>query len=562
MGLAPASFALGEGARRRNGCAAPQDVRDLGCAPKPLATPRWFVAPSLPMQPAVEIPEALNMADWFLRARLREGHGARTAIIAGDRELTYSDIDHMAAHFGHVLRGLGVLPEQRVIVALPDIPEFAGAFFGVLAIGGVVVMVNCHLKPDEIAYFYEYTRAAVVVVHEGQLAPFAEAAKDARHLRKILVVGAADPAPHASFEALAEGAPDAIDLFPSHRDDAAIWLFSGGTTGRPKAVVQTHASFVNTTELYAKRVMGYGPDDRTLSVPKLYFGYATGCNLLFPFSVGASAILFPERCTADVLFSQIEKHRPTILINVPTMINQMVAHPDAAKKDLSCLRVSTSAGEALPVELYDRWKKAFGVELCDGIGTAEMWHVFLTNRPGDVRPGTLGKVVPGFEVEVRDDDGRPLPDGEVGWLWVRGRSRAIAYWHEMEKTARAFRGEWYVSGDMLRKDPDGTFTYCGRGDDMLKVGGKWLAPAEVENCLLRHPAVKECAVVGVVDENGLTKPHAWVIADAAASGLAEELKAFVREKLEPYKAPREVFVVDSLPRTHLGKIDRGKLRRS
>lgn len=510
-----------------------------------------------------EIPEELNMADWFLRARLREGLGERVALVAGDRTLTYADVDRLAARFGHVLRDLGASPEQRVIVALPDIPEFAGAFFGVLTIGAVVVMVNCHLKPDEIAYFYEYTRAPVAVVHADHLAAFEEARKGARHLRHILVVGGkADE--NASFEALAEGKPSAIDLFPSHRDDAAIWLFSGGTTGRPKGCVQTHASFVNTTELFAKRVLQYGPNDRTLSVPKLYFGYGTGCNLLFPFSVGASAILFPERCTADALFEQIRRHRPTILINVPTMIHHMVSHPDADKQDLSCLRVSTSAGEALPVELYDRWKKAFGVELCDGLGTAEMWHIFITNRPGDVKPGTLGRVVEGFDVEVRDDDGRVLPDGEVGWLWVRGNSRAIAYWHEMEKTKRAFRGEWYVSGDMIRKDADGYFTYCGRGDDMLKVGGKWLAPAEVENCLLKHPATAECAVVGVSDESGLVKPHAWVLTreGAARPGLAEELKAFVRENLEPYKAPREVFVVDSLPRTHLGKIDRGKLRRS
>ncbi|MDC3957341.1 benzoate-CoA ligase family protein [Polyangium jinanense] len=514
------------------------------------------------MERPFEIPEDLNMADWFLRARLREGHGDRVAILAGDRRLTYADVDRLAARFGHVLRRLGVHPEERVIVALPDIPEFAGAFFGTLAIGSVVVMVNCHLKTDEIAYFYEYSRAPVAVVHAEHLDAFVEASKGARHLRHILVVGAENPAPHASFEALAAGVPDTIDLFPSHRDDAAIWIFSGGTTGRPKAAVQTHASFVNTTELFAKRVLGYGPDDRTLSVPKLYFGYATGCNLLFPFSVGGSSILFPERCTAEALFQQIQKHRPTILINVPTMVNHMVSHPDAAAQDLSCLRVATSAGEALPVELYDRWKKAFGVELCDGLGTAEMWHIFMTNRPGEVRPGTLGKVVPGFEVKVADDDGRALPDGEVGWLWVRGNSRAIGYWHEMEKTKRAFRGEWYVSGDMLRRDADGYFTYCGRGDDMLKVGGKWLAPAEVENCLLRHPAVAECAVVGVADENGLTKPHAYVLPRDKRPGLEEELKTFVREKLEPYKAPREVFLVDALPRTHLGKIDRGKLRRA
>jgi benzoate-CoA ligase family protein len=513
---------------------------------------------------SVEIPESLNMADWFLFARLREGLGEKTAILCGDDRLSYKQVADLAARFGNVLRELGVEPEQRVIVALPDIPEFVGCFFGALAMGAVVVMVNSQLKTDEIAYFYEYTRAKVAVIHKDALPAFSEAAKGSRHLRRLLVIGAEgeDSGPHASWSALGERASSAIDVFPSHRDDEAIWLFSGGTTGRPKAVLQTHASFVNTTELYGKSAMGYTPADITLSVPKLYFGYATGANLLFPFSVGGTSILFPERCTADALFDLIRRHRPTILINVPTMVGHMVSSERAKAEDLSSLRVSISAGEALPVELYERWKRAFGVELCDGLGTAEMWHIFIANRPGDVRPGTLGKAVPGFEVKVCDDDGNELPDGEVGWLWVRGGSRAISYWHAMEKSMLAFRGEWYVSGDMLRRDADGYFTYCGRGDDMLKVGGKWLAPAEVENCLLRHPAVSECAVVGVTDESGLTKPHAYVIAREDRPDLEEELKAFVRAELEPYKAPRRVVLVKALPRTHLGKVDRNQLRKS
>lgn len=509
----------------------------------------------------IEIPTYVNMADWFLYAREREGLGDKTAMICGDRRLSYADMGKLAARFGNVLRGLGVEAEQRVLIGLSDIPEFAGALFGILGIGAAVVMVNYQLKADEIAYFYEYTRAKVAIVHRDHLAAFAEAAKSARHLKTLLVVGGGEADLGVSFEALAKEVPDTIELFPTHRDDAAIWLFSGGTTGKPKAVVQTHASFINTTELYAKGVMKYTSADITLSVPKLYFGYATGANLLFPFSVGGTSIVFPERCTADALFEQIRLHRPTILINVPTMIGQMVAHADAGAQDLSSLRVSTSAGEALVAELYERWKKTFGVEMCDGLGTAEMWHIFLTNAPGAVKPGTLGRAVPGFDVKVCDDDGRELPAGEVGWLWVKGGSRAIWYWHEMEKTAKAFRGEWYVSGDMLRRDEEGYFTYCGRGDDMLKVGGKWLAPAEVENCLLKHPLVGECAVIGVQDENGLVKPHAYVLAREMNEGLDEELKAFVREKLEHYKTPRKIFIMDSLPRTHLGKIDRNKLRR-
>jgi benzoate-CoA ligase family protein len=415
-------------------------------------------------------------------------------------------------------------------------------------------MVNPGLKADAISYFYEYTRARLAIVHKDTAAAFKDAARSARGLKQILVVGDAD------VNAALARAPSTGETFPSHRDDAAIWLFSGGTTGQPKAVVQTHRSFANTTECYGKGVIGYTDKDITLSVPKLYFGYATGSNLFFPFSVGAASALFPEACTAEVLFQKIERFKPTVLINVPTMINHMVSHPDAKRQDLSSLRVSTSAGEALPVELYQRWKQMFGVELLDGLGTAEMWHIFISNRPGAVKPGTIGQVVPGFEVQVRDDEGRPMPDGEVGALWVKGDSRAIGYWQQMEKTQQAFRGEWYVSGDLVSRDRDGYFTYCGRADDMLKVGGRWLSPQEVEGCLLQHPAVKEAAVVGVTTAEGLTKPHAFVVATGNGKDLAEELKAFVRERLEAYKAPREVVFMDALPRTHLGKVDRGKLR--
>ncbi len=314
-------------------------------------------------------------------------------------------------------------------------------------------------------------------------------------------------------------------------------------------------------------MIGYTEQDVTLSVPKLYFGYAMGSNLFFPFAAGATVALFREPATAEAIFDRIRRFRPTVLVNVPTMINKMLSHPGAASEDLSTLRVCTSAGEALPAELYDRWRATFGVELLDGLGTAEMWHIFISNRPGAARPGTLGTVVPGFEIRVCDEEGRELSRGETGWLRVRGGSRAIAYWQQMEKTMQGFRGEWYVTGDLVSLDADGYVSYCGRGDELLKVSGKWLAPQEVESCLLQHPAVAEAAVVGVADASGLAKPRAYVVARANAvpsdrrEGLAEELRAFVRERLDAYKHPREVVFVDALPRTHLGKVDRGKLSR-
>jgi benzoate-CoA ligase family protein len=500
-------------------------------------------------------PERFSIADYFLDARVAEGRGDRPALLTGGGTLTYRGVQDLANRFGHVLAAAGVQPEHRVILALPDGPEYVGALFGTLKLGAVVVMLNPDLPAADVEYFLEYTRARAAVVHRDGAGPFLVAAGRRSSPASVLVVG--DPA----FEATLAAASPALETFPTHRDDTAIWLFSGGTTGRPKAVLQSHASFANTTECYAKGVIGYHDADVTLSVPKLYFGYATGSNLFFPFAAGGRAALFPEPSTAEALFRRIAEFRPTILINVPTMINKMVSHPDAGHQDLSSLRVCTSAGEALPVELHRRWMDTFGVELLDGLGTAEMWHIFVSARPGAVRPGTLGTTVPGFEVRACDDEGRELPRGETGWLWVRGHSRAIGYWQEMEKTARAFRGEWYVSGDMIRMDADGYVTYCGRGDEMLKVSGKWLAPQEVESCLLQHPAVAEAAVVGVADGHGLIKPRAFVVARQRDDGLADALKAFVRERLEPYKHPREVVFLDKLPRTHLGKVDRGALRR-
>jgi acyl-coenzyme A synthetase/AMP-(fatty) acid ligase len=307
-------------------------------------------------------------------------------------------------------------------------------------------------------------------------------------------------------------------------------------------------------------VIGYTEDDVTLSVPKLYFGYATGANLFFPFAAGGASALFPEPATAETVFAKIRKFRPTVLVNVPTMVHKMVSHPGASAEDLASLRVAISAGEALPAELYERWKKTTGVELLDGLGTAEMWHIFISNRIGAVCPGTLGTVVPGFEIQVCDEEGRELPPRETGWLRVRGGARAIGYWQHQEKTEQAFRGEWYVTGDLVQRDTDGTVTYCGRGDELLKVSGKWLAPAEVEGCLLDHPAVAEAAVVGAADGSGLVKPIAYVVARERREGLADELRAHVRERLAPYKHPREVVFLDALPRTHLGKVDRGRLR--
>jgi benzoate-CoA ligase family protein len=503
---------------------------------------------------AQEDPVYLNVADFFLDARVDEGRGERTALITDAGRLRYREVQALANRYANVLVEEGVAPEQRVIIALPDGADYVAALFGILKIGAVVVMVNPELKPDALRYFFEYSRAVAALVAAERVDAFRTGAERAGRVPKLLPVGT------EAWRARVQAAPETWRNFPTHRDDPAIWLFSGGTTGRPKAAVQPHRSFVNTAQCYARQVLCYTEDDVTLSVPKLYFGYATGSNLLFPFAAGAASVLFEARCSADVVFAQIARHRPTILITVPTMISQMVSHPGAGARDLSSLRLATSAGEGLPEELHANWDDLFGVPLLDGLGTAEQWHIFLSNRPGRVRRGTLGEVVPGFAIRVADDEGREVPDGTMGHLWVRGGSRALGYWQQLDKTQTCFRGEWVVTGDLVRRDADGYYTYGGRSDELLKVGGKWLSPTEVESCLLLHPAVAQVAVVGVADANGLVKPCAYVVPRERREGLAEELRAFACDRLEPYKHPRSVVFLDALPMTHLGKVDRGRLR--
>jgi benzoate-CoA ligase family protein len=486
--------------------------------------------------------KTLNIAEAFLFDRLREGNGAHTAIRLDDRTLNYRQVACITAGLASQLVEQGVQPEQRVLIGLPDGPEFVGSLFGTLAIGAVAVMIGPEMRPEHLAAVVTASRSPLAITDD---------------VERFEMAGVPDVM--AAGDQIV-GDPDRFEPFPTHRDDPAIWLFSGGTTGLPKIVVQTHRSFLNTTERYATEALGYRADDITLSVPKLYFGYATGSNLFFPFSVGASAVLFAERPTPEVLFEKVRRHRPTILVNVPSMVAAMVAHPDATSQDFSSLRFATSAGEALPVELHRQWDDTFGIELLDGLGTAEMWHIFVSNQPGEVRRGTVGRVVPGFDVRICDEDGAEVPDGEVGRLWVRGGSRAWGYWQDIDRTAEAFRGEWFVGGDLASRDRDGFITHRGRADDAVKVKGKWLRPQEVEGALLTHPAVRECAVIAVENSVGLLEPVAFVVAEDSPV-LEEELQRHVLDRLEPYKTPRRVIVVDALPQTHLGKVDRGTLRR-
>jgi benzoate-CoA ligase family protein len=368
---------------------------------------------------------------------------------------------------------------------------------------------------------------------------------------------------HLDYDAeLARTAPDTT-IAPTHRDDVCAWLYTSGSTGFPKGAVHKQHDFVFNALTYGLPILGLGPKDIGISVPRLAFGYALGTNLLFPLLAGGSAVLFREKATPEKFFEQLARHRPTVFTAVPTALNQVLNAEGIDRADFSSLRLTISAGEALPAELYQRWKKRTGVEILDGIGSAEMFHIFITNRLGDVKPGSLGKVVDGYEAKICDDEGRELPRGEVGTLWVRGDSMALEYWQQHDKSKHTFRGDWCVSADKFRQDDDGYFYFCGRGDDMLKVAGKWLSPVEVENALLTHPAVREAAVVGFKDADGLEKPKAFVALHSgyqAGEALAEALKAHVRERLAPFKAPRQVVFVDALPRNDRGKVLYAELR--
>jgi benzoate-CoA ligase family protein len=488
-------------------------------------------------------PETLNADDFFLRDRLREGREDRVALRLDDRDVTYGQVDQAADSYASALIQNGVRPGDRVLIVMPDGLGYVGALFGTLRVGATVVMLNPGLTPDAMGAIVDLSDAHAAVVGEAHLKDFRRALRS-HHPSEIV----GDPPSTGPVETHAT-APQ----------DPAIWLFSGGTTGLPKTVPQTHKSLVNTTKLYGQGTLGLTEDDVTIAVPKLFFGYATGSNLLFPFSVGASAVLFEAAATPAALFERIARHKATVLVHVPSAVNQMLRDPHRDEADLSSLRLATSAGEALPDTLYKQWKDVFGVELLDGLGTAEMWHIFVSNRIGDVRPGTLGRVVEGFEIKVCDDTGEEVPVGEVGRLWVRGDSLGLGYQGDPEQTAAAFRGEWFAGGDLVSIDEDGYVTHRGRGDDAIKVKGRWFRPQELESVLLDHPLVDECAVVAIEDDSGLSRPVAYVVSRGHVT--ESELIDWSLSRLEAYKHPRSVHFLGELPKTHLGKVDRGALRR-
>ncbi len=487
--------------------------------------------------------------------------------------MTYGELENRARRVASALRASGVRREDRVLLLMQDCSDWPVSFLGALYAGVIPVAVNTLLTASDYAYMLANSRSQAALVSASLLPTLQAAMAEAPHELQAIIVsrpaaGVALDSDMQSFETWISTQPPMARAADTAADDVAFWLYSSGSTGRPKPTVHAHGSLYWTAELYAKPVLGLTEDDVAFSAAKLFFAYGLGNGLTFPLSVGATVVLMAERPTPDACFKRMtapnRAHRPTVFFGAPTGFAGMLASPSLPAREQVALRMCSSAGEALPRDIGERFTTHFGCHIIDGIGSTEMLHIYLSNRPGDVRYGTTGKPVAGYEVQLRDESGAAIADANtIGDLYVQGPSAALMYWGNRSKTRETFQGAWTKSGDKYYRDDDGYYVYAGRGDDMLRVSGQYVSPFEVESTLMEHPAVLEAAVIGVPDENGLTRAKAFVVLklrDAIPSGLADELKAFVKSRLAPVKYPREIEFVNELPKTATGKIQRFKLR--
>jgi benzoate-CoA ligase len=517
------------------------------------------------MTPPVSPPgENFNFAAHLFEAN--RARSARTAFIDDEGRLTYGELESSARRFAAGLLAAGLRREERVLLLMHDTCDWPVAFLGALYAGIVPVAVNTLLTADDYAYMIGHSRAQAVVVSAPLLPTLDAALAQRKHEVTVKIVSRAKGDPRAdalAFDAFVAAHPRAEAAAATGPDDIAFWLYSSGSTGRPKGTVHTHANPYWTAELYGKAILGIRESDVAFSAAKLFFAYGLGNALSFPLSVGATVVLMAERPTPDAVFKRLIEQRPTLFFGAPTGYAGMLASPNLPRPDQVALRLCSSAGEALPRELGERFTARFGCEVVDGIGSTEMLHIFLSNRPGEVRYGTTGKPVPGYEIELRGDDGHPVADGEIGDLFINGPSAALMYWGNREKSRETFRGAWTKSGDKYVRDKEGWYTYSGRSDDMLKVSGQYVSPFEVEGTLVQHATVLEAAVIGVEDEQGLTRSKAYVVlkpGHAASDALCRELQAFVKGRLAPHKYPRDIEFIAELPKTATGKIQRFRLR--
>jgi len=511
----------------------------------------------------VELAERLNAAAVFIDRHLQEGRADKAAILCADETVTYQGLYEGVNRLGNVLLGLGLRMEERVAIIMPDCPECVYAFFGTIKIGAVAIPMNTLLRPADYEYLLNDSRAQVLVIHVSLMDCVQSIREKLRYVKHMIVVGG-DAGPDLAWQELMDAASPELEPADMSKDDSAFWLYSSGTTGFPKGTIHLQHDMIVEADLYAQHCIGLLESDISFSVAKLFFAYGLGNGLYFSLWMGATTVLLPDRPMPKTVFEVIEKYRPTVFYGVPTSYAALLYL--AEKEELTSLqqvRMCVSAGEPLPKPLYEKWLQRFGVEILDGIGSTEILHIFISNRPGQVKPGSTGQVVPGYEARILDDDGKELGVDEVGTLFMKGDSIANGYWNKHQQTQDTFRGEWINTHDKFRRDADGYFWYAGRTDDMMKVSGLAVWPADVESILASHPAVLESGVVGVPDPEGLTKPRAYVVLkdkQAASDDLVKELQDFVKANTQPHKYPRTVVFVDELPKTATGKIQRYKLR--
>jgi len=509
--------------------------------------------------PPVELPRRYNAAVDLIARNLTGARVNKTAFRDDHASITYGELAARVGRAANALLGLGLRPEQRILLCLLDTIDFPVTFLGAIKAGIVPVPVNTMMTPEDYDYILRDSRAQAVIVSDALQPKFADIRHGQPHLQHVILSGG-DGSP---LRALIERAPAQGTAADTTPDDACFWLYSSGSTGTPKGVVHLHAHPILTAELYAKPVLGIEESDTVYSAAKLFFAYGLGNSLTFPMAVGATTILSAERPTPSSVATILREHEPTIFFGVPTLYAALLASADLPQRNEVALRRCASAGEALPEQIGRTWHRRFGVDILDGIGSTEMLHIFLSNRVGDVRYGSTGKPVPGYRLRLVDDDGKLVARGEIGELQVAGPTAAAQYWNNRERSRHTFMGEWTRSGDKYREDEDGYYVYCGRTDDMLKVGGIYVSPFEVESALASHDAVLECAVVGAADEARLIKPKAFVVVKpghAPSPALAAALQDHVKSRLAPYKYPRWIEFIDTMPKTATGKIQRFKLR--
>jgi len=517
--------------------------------------------------PYEQVPQAFNAAEYFVDRHLREGRDDRIAIECENQRISYSQLSDRVNRLGNALREtLDVRMEERVLLLLPDVPEFAYCFFAAIKIGAVPVPVNTLLRPNDYEFLLNDTRARVAITSEPFLHLIQKIPRERlAFLRFVIVVGTASEGTLSLSELLASHSANLAPA-PTCTDDVAFWLYSSGSTGPPKACIHLQHDMVAATEQYARNILDIRESDRFFSVAKLFFAYGLGNALYFPLAVGATSILWPGSPSPRNIYDVVERHRPTLFFSVPSNYAALMDYRDKNSGfDLSSIRLGVSAGEALPASLCERFSKRFGFEILDGIGSTEALHIFVSNSPGDVRPGSSGRAVPGCEVKILDEQSQPVATGEIGNLWIKSDSVCTAYWNRHEKTKQTIRGHWISTGDKFHQDSDGYYWFDGRADDMFKVSGAWVSPSEIESVLIEHSAVAEVAIVANKDKDGLTKPVAWVVLKPGFVGnanLASILQEFVVSRLPNYKRPRCVEFVSELPKTATGKIQRFKLRQA